>query len=364
MAACTTPLRRPRPGRSERLTILSVAYPLAQVGHDAAGGAEQVLTAIDEALVRAGHRSIVIAAEGSLVAGTLVKVPAETATIDSSVRERAWSRHRQAIAGTLAREPIDLVHVHGVDFHEYLPAVAPTLVTLHLPLSWYPAKAWRKRPGLWFNCVSKAQERETPVPVVLRPPVPNGVPVAELAARHARRRFALMIARLCPEKGIHLGLQAAARAGMPLLVGGRLYPYPEHQAYFRDSVEPLLDARRRWIGPLAFVRKRRLLTAAWCLLVPSLAETSSLVAMEAAACGTPVIAFRRGALEEIVEDGRTGFLVRDVEEMAEAIGLTDTIDADICRAAARRRFSIEHMTARYLALFEELAFLARSATAS
>ena len=83
---------------------------------------------------------------------------------------------------------------------------------------------------------------------------------------------------------------------------------------------PRLDRRRRFLGPLGFARKRRLLAAARCLLVPSLArETASLVAMEALACGTPVIAFPNGALAEVVEDGRTGFLVENTREMAAAI---------------------------------------------
>ncbi|NHV87620.1 glycosyltransferase, partial [Escherichia coli] len=84
---------------------------------------------------------------------------------------------------------------------------------------------------------------------------------------------------------------------VPLLVAGALYPYPAHVDYFEREVRPLLDATRRFVGPVGFARKRRLLSAARCLLVPSLAaETSSLVAREAAACGTPVVAFPSGAL--------------------------------------------------------------------
>jgi hypothetical protein len=103
-------------------------------------------------------------------------------------------------------------------------------------------------------------------------------------------------------------------------------------------------------------RKRRLLAAARCLVVPSLvAETSSLVAMEALASGTPVIAFRSGALPEIVEDGRTGFLVDGVAEMADAMRRASEIDPEACRRAARERFTAERMCGEYLALYERLA---------
>lgn len=122
------------------------------------------------------------------------------------------------------------------------------------------------------------------------------------------------------------------------------------------EIVPRLDGRRRFLGPVPFARKRRLLSAARCLLVPSLApETSSLVAMEALACGTPVIAFASGALPDVVEDGVTGFIVRDEREMARAIHHAERIDPETCRTAARERFSIHRTAARYLALYGRLA---------
>ncbi|MDB5409928.1 MAG: glycosyl transferase group 1 [Rhodospirillales bacterium] len=121
-------------------------------------------------------------------------------------------------------------------------------------------------------------------------------------------------------------------------------------------VLPRLDREGRFIGPVGFRLKWRLLSAARCLLVPSLApETSSLVAMEALACGTPVIAFANGALPEIIEHGRTGFIVSDVGGMAAAIWDSARISAEACRDAARRRFYASMMVRRYLALYQTLA---------
>ncbi len=338
-----------------RLTIASVAYPLAPVGSDAVGGSEQVLAALDRALVARGHRSIVVARAGSTVAGELVEIPAETGRLDDEAKARAWRNQQAAISDVLERNAIDLVHLHGVDFHSYLPARAPSLVTFHLPLDWYPPAAWVRRPGLWRNCVSVSQARTAPVDAALLPPITNGVPVDALGGPFAKREFVLTLGRICPEKGIHLALDAARMADLPLLIGGQVFEYDAHRRYFAEAVAPKLDARRRFLGPLRFRAKRRLLASARCLAVPSLAaETSSLVAMEALASGTPVIAFPHGALPEIVEDGRTGFLVSTVKEMAQAMRWSDRVDPALCRRAAVERFSVERMVSEYLALYGQL----------
>ena len=340
------------------LTILSVAYPLAPVGPDAVGGAEQVLSHLDRALVEAGHRSLVIACAGSSMRGQLVEVPWEGGVLDDAVRERAWVRHRAAIAGALERWPVNIVHLHGHDFHAYLPpSGVPVLATLHVPPDWYASEAlFPERPDTWLHCVSQTQADACPPGLNLLPPIPNGVPVAALTARHAKRNFALILGRVCPEKGIHLAIEAAKKAGVPLLIAGDVFAYEAHTRYFEEEVRPRLDRARRFIGPVGFVRKRRLLTAARCLLVPSLApETSSLVAREAVACGTPVVAFPNGALRETVEEGRTGFLVADVDGMAEAIRRAPALDPETCRRVARERFSLERMIEGYFAVYERLA---------
>ena len=340
------------------LTILSVAYPLAPVSPDAAGGAEQVLSMLDRGIVEAGHRSIVVAQDGSRVAGTLVPVPAIAGELDDAAKARAHAATRAAIGSALARFPVDIVHLHGIDFHAYLPPPGPpALATLHLPPSWYPAEALRpSRPETWLHCVSEAQHNDCPAEKSLLPPIPNGIDVEALQALHAKRGYAMFLGRICPEKGVHVALEAAKRAEVPLLIAGEVFPYEAHQRYFAEEVQPCLDRHRRFLGPVGFARKRRLLTAARCLLVPSLApETSSLVAREAMACGTPVIAFPNGALSDAVEHGRTGFLVGNAASMAEAIRRAGEIDPIVCRKIARRRFGKETMIAAYLELYARLA---------
>ena len=340
------------------LTVLSVGYPLAAVSPDSAGGAEQILAALDCSLVANGHRSIVVAPDGSCVAGRLHAISPVPADLDDAAKRRAQAETAAAIAAVRARESIDLVHLHGIDFPAYLPEPGvPVLATLHLPPNWYPAGALSPtRPDTWVHCVSDAQHAVCPPSSRLLAPIGNGVPVEALQARHAKRGFALFLGRICPEKGVHLAIAAAREAGVPLLIAGQVYSYADHRRYFEEHVRPALGPGCRFLGPVGFARKRRLLTAARCLLVPSLAaETSSLVAREAAACGTAVIAFPNGAMAETVQHGRTGFIVKDVAAMATAIREVGRIDPEFCRADAAERFSEAAMVAHYLARYGRLA---------
>ena len=340
------------------LTVLSVSYSLARVGPDAIGGAEQVLTQLDRNLVRGGHRSIVVAPEGSKTYGTLIPTPWPDGTFDDLTRRTAIENHKKAIEHALEHWDIDVVHLHGIDFLQYLPRPGvPVLCTLHLPLSWYPQQIFNlERPRTFLNCVSAAQKRGFNGKADAFRVVENGVPEELFAHPRQKGSFAVSLGRICPEKGFHMGLKAAALAGIPLLLAGEVFRYSSHEKYFREEIVPRLDRRRRFIGPVGARRKRGLLGAAHCLVVPSLVpETSSLVAMEALACGTPVVAFPVGALTDIVEHGSTGFLVKDVSEMARAIREASSLAPDLCRKVAVHRFSEKRMYENYLGVYRQLS---------
>ena len=340
------------------LTVLSVAYPLAPVGPDAVGGAEQVVARLDRALTDAGHRSIVVAREDSTPAGDLLPIPKYDTPIDDGIRKAAQHHTRAAIQRALEKWHVDVVHMHGFDFHEYIPPqVVPALITLHLPPTWYPLNVFAlPRPNTYLNCVSQAQQKQCPGATGLLPPIENGIPLEAFELKFDKADYALALGRVCPEKGFHLSLDAAHTAGIRLVLGGAVYKYEAHQRYYESEIVPRLDAHREFVGPLALDRKRELLQTARCLLIASqVPETSSLVAMEALACGTPVIAFPFGALPDIVQHGLTGFLVNSVQEMAEAIGRVSTIDPQACRRSAENRFSAQRMFADYIDLYGRLS---------
>ena len=345
------------------LHVLSVAYPFAPVGPHAVGGAEQILTTLEAQLVARGICSLVVACEGSEPSGKLFPTALPDGLITAETREQVTRAHQQALDRALAGR-VDLVHMHGIDFHEYrIPAHVPVLVTLHVPPSWYPKEIWSLPPHYQLQCVSESQRMSCPANVRERlAVVANGVAIPTSAPAPAKRNFALLLSRICPEKNLHAALAAARGAGIPALLAGQTFPYPEHKRYFEQAIRPLLGSRARLLGPVTGERKQRLLASARCLLLPSLApETSSLTAMEAIASGTAVIAYRSGALPSILEEGRTGFLVNSVEEMTEAIHRVDAIHPAVCREVAAERFPLSRMADGYMELYSRLLGSSRAA---
>lgn len=337
------------------LTVLSVAYPLAPVSGATAGGAEQVLLDLDRMLVEQGHRSIVVAAAGSRCSGLIIPVAIPEGVLDEGAKIEARRRFQEALQETLQRYEVDVVHMHGIDFDQYLPEWnAPLVVTLHLPLDWYRRSAFTKR-NAHFVCVSRSQAETAPPELHVSKIISNGVDLEEFRPSKRQGDYVLVLGRICPEKGTHLAIEAARRSGNTVLVAGTVFEYPEHRTYFEQMVRPTLNDHARFLGGVGGKRKIALLAGAQCLLIPSLArETSSLTAMEAMACGTPVIARESGALPEIVAQGRTGVLVSSVSEMTSALASVSKIDRRECRREAERRFSNRSMLASYLSLYAQV----------
>ncbi|MBV8586574.1 MAG: glycosyltransferase, partial [Verrucomicrobia bacterium] len=331
-----------------KLKVLNVAFPFAPVGTDAVGGAEQIVARLDDGIVRAGHKSFVIACSGSRTRGTLITTPTVPERLTPETQHHIWQQVRLTIEETLSRLEPDLIHFHGLDFNQYFSGYPlPALVTLHLPWSYYDANVFRQPPpNCRYICVSETQRASCPDTSNVVAMIPNGVPIPVSEATR-KDDYVVCLSRIAPEKNIHAALLAAKSAGVACVLAGKVFPYPDHIHYFEESVRPLLDEQRRFVGSVDEIGKWRLLKAARCLLQPSLAEeTSSLVAMESLACSTPVVAFRVGALPEIIDDGKTGYLVNSTAEMSRAIEFCAQLNPNDCLAAAMERFSADRMVAQ------------------
>jgi glycosyltransferase involved in cell wall biosynthesis len=340
-----------------KLTVLSVGYPLSPVSPDTSGGAEQILSMLDEALVEAGHQSIVVAPEASRCRGLLLPTPKVGSVLDNRVHALVCARVRHIIASALSRFSVDVIHLHGIDFLDYLPQSGPpAVITLHLPPAWYPAEAFRlQRPATQLVCVSHTQAAHCPRSAQTRV-IENGIRLDRFHAARRKSHYVVALSRICPEKGLHWAFDAASRCGLPLILAGTVFGYSMHREYFRDVLRPRIECPHRYVGPVGMRRKGALLAGARCAVITSrVAETSSLVAMEALASGTPVAALRAGALPEIVEHGRTGFLVGAPEHLAAAISAASQLSPALCRQSAVKRFSARRMITQYFDLYREIA---------
>ncbi|ABF41086.1 glycosyl transferase, group 1 [Candidatus Koribacter versatilis Ellin345] len=337
------------------MRILYVAYPLHHVSDASAGGAEQMLWTLEREMHLRGHETTVAACAGSRVNGRLFStgdIPTQSDTFEERNRE-----HHAAIRSLLASESFDLIHDKSGSFFASAADVAvPILATAHLPRSFYPGVNWHVLGhNINVNCVSATQAHTFADVPNLVGWVQNGIAIDRFKFREQKDDYLLWLGRICEEKAPHLAIEAAKRSGNRLILAGQVYPFTYHEAYFAREIQPRLDDQITFIDSPTFDEKLDLLSRASALLIPSqVDETSSLVAMEAMACGTPVITWRRGALPEIVADGVTGYIVDSLEAMVSAISDVSRIRPEACRARVEQHFSASRMAADYAAVYQRV----------
>jgi glycosyltransferase involved in cell wall biosynthesis len=347
---------------------------LLTVSDESAGGAEQVLWTLEREMARRGALTTVAASAGSRVSGELFSTGDPCTQPDDYERRRV--EHEDRVVDFVRRREregraFDLVHDQSGSFWKRAAEIdSPVLATLHLPRSFYPAGSFDEVPeNVSFNCVSASQARSFADHETLIGVAPNGIALDRFAGddgaemQRGDRKGLLWLGRICEEKAPHLALEIAACAGLPITIAGQVYPFSYHQKYFERELAPRLreTPNSKFVSAPSAELKRRLLRQTKALLITSQAdETSSLVAMEAAAAGTPVVAFRRGALPEVVQDGVTGFLVEDVAQAVLALQKISSIGPKACVHNAQEYFSAAKMAERYSTIYEQLTLTERA----
>lgn len=183
----------------------------------------------------------------------------------------------------------------------------------------------------------------------------NALPIEKFPLESKKENYLLFLGRITPFKGILEAISVAQKTNIPLIIVAKVDPVDEE--FYEKEVKDKIDGKLvRFVGEADFAGKTEYLKKAKCLLFPILwEEPFGLVMVEALACGTPVVAFRRGSVPEIIQDGVSGFIVDNVDEMTEAVGKTETISAEKCRESVEKRFSVERMVDEYESAFEEIA---------
>jgi glycosyltransferase involved in cell wall biosynthesis len=229
----------------------------------------------------------------------------------------------------------------------------PVLTTLHGPFDDHNREFFRQQRGLPFVSISHAQREACPDLRYVRT-IYHGIETGRFQLAR-KQGYLLYLARLSPEKGTHLAVEVARRAGKPLIIAGKVDPVD--RGYFETQVRPLIDGDQiRFIGEVGGQTKATVIAGADALLHPvQWPEPFGLALVEAMAAGTPVVAFPRGSIPELIEDGLTGFVVRSVDEMCAAVARAAALDPTRCRDEAVRRFDARRMVAEYVEAYEQVA---------
>jgi glycosyltransferase involved in cell wall biosynthesis len=307
------------------------------------GAWETVASNITEGLAARGWDVTLFATRDSITQGRLHAVVDQGYEEDSNVDPKVAEYLHISEAFEHAAE-FDLIHSH-YDFMAltYSRLVkTPVLTTIHGFSSPKIMPVYQKYRDGYFVSISDS-DRAPGLNYLAT--VYNGIDLSLYPLQESPGEELIFLGRIHPDKGVHLAIAVARLSGLPLLIAGII----QDQEYFKRQVEPYLDDREiRYIGPVDVAGKNQLFARARALLhLNTIPERFGLVLAEANAAGVPVIATDLGSCREVIEDGKTGFLVRGVNEAVEALKRIDTIDRASCRRRVEQRFSIETMVEAY-----------------
>ena len=341
------------------MRIAQLAPTYERVPPAAYGGTELVVHLLTNELVRRGHEVTLFASGDSETAAELRSITPRAVRyglLSDGLRHAEYVQlaNAQACFIAAANDEFDLIHNHAGIEGLVLGATSrtPVLTTNHNPYVPETRPIWDAYT--WAHNELSAASAETFPSRGALDPIHHGIDVAGYPVGDGARGDLVFLGRFSQEKGAARAIEAAKLAGRRLVLAGKVDT--ADREYFAAEVEPLIDGDQiRYIGEADIETKHELLTGAAALLFPiQWDEPFGLVMIEALACGTPVIGLRRASVPEVVEHGRTGFVVDSVERMADAIGRIDAIDRRVCRRQAELRFNVGRMVDDYELAYEAL----------
>ena len=324
------------------MKILVIADPMVSIPPEKYGGSERMVDLMCRGLVQQGHAVHLLAGPGSRDYGgglTVHRPPA--AAWASRTARKLWF---QFLVVRAARGAQVVINHARLDYLEVLYRTrTPIIHWFHVPLTGQevPFVTRRRSQGDHFVGVSRSQVANDPSGNRFHV-IPNAIDTASVpfGAAPTQPSYLLFLGQLTENKGVHLAMAAARRAGLRLVLGGKVPQAPGAAEFFECWVKPGLGRDCEWIGVYDEQTRNRLVAGAMALLFPIQApEAFGLVMIEALAGGLPVVAFRKYSTPEVVEHGRNGFLCDSIDEMVGAIQRVGEISREECRASVERRFS-------------------------
>ncbi len=336
--------------RIAQVAPLSESVPPMQYG-----GTERVVSYLTEALVQRGHDVTLFASGDSQTSARLVSpVPIALWRGEHEMPDAFHSIQLELLRRE-ARQ-FDIIHFHGE--HSHLPLMqemdVPFVTTHHgrLDLSDL-VPLFQTFPDAPLVSISDSQRAPHP-DLNWVATVHHGLPVDLLRPREERGEYLAFMGRTSPEKGLNNAIAIARRVGMTLKISAAVQPF--NRDYFEREIRPQLDHPLiEFVGELGGREKEEFLRHAHALLFPiEWPEPFGLVQIEAMACGTPVVAFRRGSVPEVVRHGVSGWIVDDLDQAVAAVQEVDRLSREAVRADFDERFTVDRMVDDYLGVYERV----------
>jgi glycosyltransferase involved in cell wall biosynthesis len=333
--------------------IALVSTPFVAVPPHGYGGTELVVHELERGLTALGHEVSLFATGNSLGKDvrSLFLRPVWPPDPAKELEHCRWA------TGAIAAEHFDVVHAHTPALLRFAGALGTPLVyTIHHAHEDRLTKIYRSHPEVRYVAISTRQaalDADLHCEVVH-----HGLDAARYRLGQGVGGYAAFLGRLAPAKAPELAIAAAEQAGVPIKLAGEFHAIDGDPAWEAKLRRALTSPAVTELGEVRGERKGRLLRDARALLMPVMwEEPFGLVMLEAMLCGTPVVAFPRGAVPEVVDQGVTGFLVKSTEEMAEALSSLDGFDRAACRRRAEQRFSASRMVSGYERVYATVTHL-------
>ncbi len=334
--------------------VAMVAPPYFDVPPTAYGGIETVVADLVDALVARGHEVTLIGAGRHATRAQRFITTYDVGPADRLGEPMPEIVHAAKVAGILDTLDADVIHDHTMAG----PLMArgrltPTIVTAHGPVQGDSGDFYRALGDtVQLVAISDAQRLSAP-DLSWSARVHNAIRAETFPFREEKEDYALFLGRFHPEKSPHLAIDAARAAGLPVVLAGKCSE-PIERAYFAREVEPRIDKDVTIFGIADATAKRRLLSRATCMLFPiQWEEPFGLVVIEAMACGTPVVAMRRGAVPELIVHDQTGIIVEDIADLPDGITRARKLDPAACRKHVEASFTVEVMAQGYEAVYQQ-----------
>jgi len=321
------------------------------------GGTERVVSYLTEALVELGHDVTLFASGDSQTSATLEAVWPRALRLDPSIRDRIAPHMLMMELVRRRAEEFDVLHFH-LDYFSFslfgrqdVPFVTTMHGRLDLPEQQPVFDTFGDAPVI---SISDSQRSTLPQANWLRT-IYHGLPENLYTPQAVEQKYLAFMGRISPEKRVDTAIRIAQQCGMPIKIAAKIDS--ADREYFEKEIKPLFDLPHvEFIGEISDHQKAEFLSGAHALLFPiDWPEPFGLVMIEAMACGTPVVAYRRGSVPEVIDHGVTGFIVENEAEAVAAVGRLHLLPRALVRQRFDERFTARRMALDYVSAFEGLA---------